>query len=43
LPNSTTQLNKTEFSEMIERVKIWSAEWCNIYIPDAGEQISFEL
>jgi hypothetical protein len=43
LPNSTTQLNKTEFSEMIERVKIWSAEWCNIYIPDAGEQITIEL
>ena len=38
LPNSTTQLTKTEFSDMIERVKIWSAEWCGIYIPDAGEQ-----
>ena len=38
LPNSTTQLTKSEFSEMIERVKQWSAEWCNIYIPDAGEQ-----
>ena len=43
LPNSTTQLNKSEFSEMIERVKIWSAEWCNIYIPDAGEQMTIEL
>ena len=38
LPNTTTQLSKTEFSEMIERIKQWSAEWCNIYIPDAGEQ-----
>ena len=38
LPNSTTQLTKSEFSEMIERIKQWSAEWCNIYIPDAGEQ-----
>jgi hypothetical protein len=39
LPNSTTQLTKTEFSQMIERVKQWASEWCNIYIPDAGEQI----
>lgn len=38
LPNSTTELTKTEFSDMIEQVKIWSAEWCGIYIPDAGEQ-----
>lgn len=43
LPNSTTQLTKSEFSEMIERVKQWSAEWCNIYIPDAGEQTELEL
>jgi len=39
LPNSTTQLTKTEFSQMIERVKQWASEWCNIYIPDDGEQI----
>jgi septal ring factor EnvC (AmiA/AmiB activator) len=39
LPNSTTQLTKTEFSDMIERVKQWASEWCGIYIPDAGEQI----
>ena len=43
IPNSTTQLTKSEFSEMIERVKQWSAEWCNIYIPDAGEQTELEL
>ena len=38
LPNTTTQLSKTEFSDMIERIKQWSAEWCGIYIPDTGEQ-----
>lgn len=26
LPNTTTQLSKTEFSEMIERVKQWESE-----------------
>lgn len=43
IPNTTTQLNKSEFSEMIERIKIFSAEWFGIYIPDAGEQINIKF
>lgn len=39
IPNSTTQLSKSEFAEVVERIKIFASEWLNIYIPDPNEQI----
>jgi hypothetical protein len=38
---STTSLNKTEFSEYIERIMIWSAEKLQLAISPAGTQTSF--
>ena len=34
---TTTTLNKEEFSEYVEQIKQWAAEYLNIYIPDADE------
>ena len=34
---TTSTLNKEEFSEYVDRIKEWSTEYLNIYIPDANE------
>lgn len=38
VPKSTTEMNKTEFSEYVERIKEWASSVLEIYIPDAGQQ-----
>lgn len=37
---STTALTKSEFSEMVEKIKRFSAEYLNVVIPDANEDLS---
>lgn len=34
---TTSTLNKEDFSEYVDRIKQWSTEYLNIYIPDANE------
>lgn len=36
----TSRLNKSEFSEMVEKIKIFASEYLNIYIPDPNEDLS---
>lgn len=38
IPGTTTEMNKTEFMEYIERCKDWAADTLEIYIPEAGTQ-----
>jgi hypothetical protein len=38
VPKSTTEMNKEEFSEYVERIKEWASSTLEIYIPDAGQQ-----
>jgi hypothetical protein len=38
VPKSTTEMNKGEFSEYVERIKEWASCTLEIYIPDAGQQ-----
>lgn len=39
LPGTTTQLNKTEFSDYIERIAQWSAEYLGVVIPPANADL----
>lgn len=39
VPQSTTRLNKEQFSEYKEKIQRWAAEWLQIVIPDPGEQL----
>lgn len=39
LPGTTTQLNKIEFSEYIERIAQWAAEYLSIEIPAANADL----
>lgn len=41
VPRSTTEMNKSEFVEYVERIKDWAADTLEIYIPEAGQQTSF--
>jgi hypothetical protein len=38
IPKSTTEMNKDEFTEYVERIKEWASSTLEIYIPDAGVQ-----
>lgn len=38
VPKSTTEMNKTEFGEYVDRIKDWAAYTLEIYIPEAGTQ-----
>lgn len=38
VPKSTTEMNKTEFIEYVERIKEWASAVLEIYIPEAGTQ-----
>ena len=40
LPGTTTQLNKTEFSEYIERIAQWAAEYLSVVIPPANSELT---
>jgi len=42
-PRSTTALSKEQFSEYIQRIQIFSAEFLNIYIPDPNEQLTLDI
>lgn len=42
IPLSTTRLNKEQFSEYIEKIQRFAAEFLNIEIPDPGVQTAFE-
>lgn len=39
LPGTTTELNKVEFSEYIERIAQWAAEYLSISIPAANADL----
>lgn len=39
VPLSTTRLNKEQFSDYIENIQRWAAEWLQMVIPDPGEQM----
>jgi hypothetical protein len=43
VPRSTTILNKEAFSEYIAKIQQFSAEFLNVVIPDAGEQLTIQL
>ena len=43
VPRSTTILNKEGFSEYIQKIQIFAAEFLNINVPDPGEQLTIEL
>lgn len=43
LPGTTTTLTKTEFSEYVERIIQWSAEYLNISIPAPNTDLQLQL
>lgn len=43
LPGTTTQLNKIEFSEYVERIAQFAAEYLNIEIPPANADLSMKF
>lgn len=43
IPQSTTTLTKSEFSEYVEKIAQFGAEFLNVIIPEAGTQQSLEL
>lgn len=43
LKSTTTALTKDEFSEYIDNIKQWSAEYLNISIPDPGQDEFMKL
>jgi hypothetical protein len=42
VPRSTTDLNKEEFGDYIQRIQRFAAEKLSIVIPDPGEQMMLE-
>lgn len=43
LPGTTTQLNKIEFGEYIERISQWAAEYLSIEIPAANADLKMQF
>lgn len=43
LPGSTTQMNKSDFSEYIERIAQWAAEYLNVVIPPANSDLKMQF
>lgn len=43
LPGSTTVLNKTEFSDYIERIAQWAAEYLSVVIPPANSDFKMQF
>lgn len=42
VPQSTTQLTKSRFSEMVAEIQVWCMEWGNTYLPDPNEQTEID-
>lgn len=43
LPKSTTTLTKTQFSEYVEKIRLWASDFLNIQIPDPGQKLTMEF
>ena len=43
LPLSTTRLSKFDFSEYIEKIQRFAAEFLNVVIPDPNTQLQFDV
>lgn len=43
VPGTTTQLNKTEFGEYIDRIAQWAAEYLNVVIPPANADLALNF
>jgi hypothetical protein len=43
VPGTTTQLNKIEFSEYIERIAQFAAEYLNVEIPPANADLTMKF
>jgi hypothetical protein len=43
VPGSTTQLNKIEFGEFVERIAQWAAEYLSVVIPAPTESLKFKF
>lgn len=43
LPGSTTQMNKTDFSEYIDRIAQWAAEYLSVVIPPANSDLNMQF
>lgn len=43
VPGTTTQLNKIEFSEYIERIAQWAVEYLNVVIPPANADLTIKF
>jgi hypothetical protein len=43
VPGTTTQLNKIEFSEYIERISQFAAEYLNVLIPPANADLTIKF
>ena len=42
IAKSTTGLNKEQFSQYLEKIQIWSAQFLNLVIPDPGVQLTVD-
>jgi hypothetical protein len=43
LPGTTTQLNKVEFGEYIDRIAQWAVEYLNVVIPPANADLAMNF
>jgi hypothetical protein len=43
LPGTTTELNKIEFGEYIERIAQWAAEYLSVVIPPANADLKMQF
>jgi len=43
IPRTTVDLSKTEFSEYIDRVRMWAAEFLGIDIPDPNADLKMQF
>lgn len=43
MPGSTTQMNKTEFGEYVERIARFAAEYLSIRIPEPNEKLEMKF
>lgn len=43
VPGTTTTMTKTQFSEYIERIAQWCAEYLGLVLPQPGEKLEMQL
>jgi hypothetical protein len=43
IPGTTTQLNKIEFGEYIDRISQWAVEYLNVVIPPANADLTMQF